>query len=122
MATGNVLLQARYLAYAQCTLKVSHAIVVAKINLLVIPRAFHFLGHQRGIAGNAMTAQQVHTLGQSSVIGQCHATFSGGNDFYRMEAEDSDVAIAAVTNRLALVFTTNGVGSIFDDLEAVTLS
>ncbi|MNG34252.1 hypothetical protein D3C84_1206950 [compost metagenome] len=69
-----------------------------------------------------MTAQQVHTLGQSSVIGQCHATFSGGNDFYRMEAEDSDVAIAAVTNRLALVFTTNGVGSIFDDLEAVTLS
>ncbi|MCY1456645.1 hypothetical protein D9M71_738810 [compost metagenome] len=68
-----------------------------------------------------MATQQRHSLCKFNVIRQCHSTFSGSDDFYRMEAEHSDITITAVSDELAAVFAADSVGCILDDFEAIAL-
>ena len=103
------------------SLHIGHPIVVTQRHLLVIPRAFHWPGHQRRIAGDAVTAQQAHGLGQCRVIGHGHATFPRGDDLNRMEAEDCDVAVAAVAGGLVVITGAKGVAGIFDDAKTILL-
>ena len=121
MAASNVLVQALHLGHAQSGLQFGHAVVEAQIDLLVVPRTIRFAGHLRRVTGNAVTAQQGHFIGQCFIVGQCHAAFGGGDDFYRMKAEYGDVAVTGVTDELTLVFATNGVRCIFNNLESIAL-
>ncbi|MNH21622.1 hypothetical protein D3C79_814390 [compost metagenome] len=69
-----------------------------------------------------MAAKQAHGFGQGWVIGHSHATFAGGDDLHRMEAEDSDITVAAVAGWLIVITGAEGMAGIFDDPEAILLS
>jgi hypothetical protein len=47
---------------------------------------------------------------------------TGRDNFHRVKAEDGDVAKPAVTHRLILIFTANGMRCVLDDLETVLLA
>ena len=42
------------------------------------------MGHLRGVAGNAVAAEQDHFVGQLAPVGQRHAAFGGGDNFDRV--------------------------------------
>ena len=59
-----------------------------------------------------MAAQFCHALGQDRVVGSGQPTFTGGYDFYRMEAENRDIAVPTVTHWLALVAASDRMAGI----------
>lgn len=89
--------------------------------MLVVPRAVRLVDKIFRFAGDAVTAQQAHGLGQCRVIGHGHATFPRGDDLNRMEAEDCDVAVAAVAGGLVVITGAKGVAGIFDDAKTILL-
>ena len=75
--------------------------------------------HVCGVAGDAMAAQAHHGFGPFNVVGQGHAAFTTGDDLHGVKTEDGDVAVAAIAHRLALVTGADGVGGVFNQLEAI---
>jgi len=122
VAALDVSVQSRHLAGPQYSLDVGHSVIEAQRHLLVIPRPVHGMRHQIRITGDAVAAQKAQTGGQRVVVRHGHATFARGDDFDGVETKNGDVTEAAVANGLALVLAPNGVGGVFDDLEAVLLA
>ena len=119
MAAGDEFVDAGHLAHTECGLQFGHAVVVAEVDLLVIPSPVRLLSHFFRIAGNAVTAQQGKFGGKLRAVGEGGAAFGGGDDFDGVETEYGDVAILAVTHSAALITAANGVGRVFDDFETV---
>lgn len=111
--------QIGHLAQPQCGLDIGHAVVEAEQLLLVVPGAVRLVDEILRLAGDAVATQQTHGLGQHCVIGHRHAAFAGGDDLHRMEAEDGDVAVAAVAGGFILIAGTEGVAGILDDAKAI---
>ncbi len=78
-----------------------------------------FAGHAAGLAGDAVGAQQTDAPGELVVVGGDHAALAAGDDFDGVEAVGGGVGPAAVADALAFVFAAEGVGGVFEDLEAV---
>ena len=116
------LIQTLNLGDTQGRLQIGHAIIEAKVDLLVVPGPIHFMRHQMRFTGDTVAAQKPHFLGQLRVIGNRHATLSRRDDLDRMEAEYRDVAVAAPTDVVTLVFPPNRVRGIFNDLESILMA
>ena len=56
VAAGDEFVDAGHLAHAEGGLQFGHAVVVAEVDLLVIPSAIRLLGHFFGIAGDTVAA------------------------------------------------------------------
>ena len=121
MTALDIRMQPGHLADPEYGLHIGHPIVVAKIDLLIIPRAVGLAFHERRITGDPMAAQQAEAGREMAVICQSHTAFGGSDDLYRVEAEDGDVAVATVAYGLPLVAAADGVGRILDDAETIFL-
>lgn len=121
-ALGDPAFQIGHLAQPQCCLDIGHSVVEAQHLLLVVPGAVRLIDKVFRIPGDAVAAQHAHGFGNCGVVGHCHAAFAGGDDLHRVEAENGDVAVAAVAGRLAVIAGAESVAGIFDDPKAVLLS
>ena len=121
VATGDEFVDALHLAHAEGGLQFGHVVVVAEVDLLVIPSPVRLLGHFFGIAGDTVAAQQGEFGGKLRAVGEGGTAFGGGDDFDGVEAEYGDVAVSAVADFAALIAAADGVGRVFNDFEAVLL-
>jgi hypothetical protein len=80
------------------------------------------MGHLVHITGDAVAAQQLHTLRQLRVIGHGHAALRRGDDLDRVEAEYGDITVTTVADRLTAILATDGMRGILDNLEAILLA
>src|SRR4051812_7558947 len=112
MALRDKLVETTHLAQAKARLQFRHPVVVAKFDLLVVPRAVRRMRHLRCFAGDAMAAKKLQASRELGVIGEGHAAFGSGDDLDRVETEYGDVAVPAVAHRLALVASADRVRSI----------
>ena len=117
MAACNERVQTLHLANPEGSLNFGHAVVVAKLDLLVIPSTVRFMCHQRRVTSDAMAAEQLHTLREVGVVGHRQPAFRSGDDFHRMETENGDVAILTSADFATLITATDCVRGIFDYLE-----
>src|ERR1035437_930622 len=110
-----------HLAASECRLNVGHAVVEAKVDLLVVPNLGIRPGtHASRIACDSVASISPHSISELSIVCHAHAALTGGDDLYRVKAEDRDLAVAAVTDRLTLVSPTNRMRGVLDDSEPVT--
>ncbi len=68
-----------------------------------------------------MAAEHAHRLGKRRVVGHGHSPFTCGDDLHRVEAEDGDVAVAAVAGGFIVIASPQGVTGILDDPKAILL-
>ena len=119
MPLRNEFIKPPHLADAQRRLNIGHAIVVAEIDLLVVPDLFCRAGiHKIRRARDAVGTVAHHPLRKGRIVGDAHTPFPRRHHLHRMEAEDRDVAVAAVPYGFIPVATADGVRSILDDPEA----
>src|SRR6516162_4988712 len=90
-APCDIFIQPRELAQPKRSLDICHAIVPAELLNFIIPGALGPCFHARGIMRGAMAAKPRHPRGNIGIIGEGRSAFSGGDDFNRMKAEDSNI-------------------------------
>src|SRR5580704_5422854 len=117
----DVVIQPRQLAQSERRMKLRHSIIHPEVDLLIEPYTIGLAGHRGWIPGESMAAQSCHAAGEVGTIGQRHSALGGRNDLYWMETEDGDVTISAVADRFPPIFCPNGVRSVLDDSETITL-
>src|SRR3954470_21048079 len=101
MAPRDRFVETPRLAEAQACLQIRHPVVVAELDLLVVPRPVRPMRHLRRFARDAVASEKLQAPREPGVICEGHAAFGGGHDLYRVEAEHCDFAVLAAAHRLA---------------------
>jgi hypothetical protein len=95
------LIQPRHLTHPESCLNVGHSIVVAQADLLIVPDFVSWSRvHLRAVTGYAVTTVALHQIRQLSITRHRHAALAGRNDLHGMEAENGNIAKAAISDWL----------------------
>ena len=119
VATVDKFIEALELAVPEGGLEIRHAVVVAELDLLVVPGPVGLVGHPVGIPGDPVAAEEAHAVGEVGILGDGHAALPCRDHLDGMEAEHGDVRKPAGPDLLVAVGSPEGVGGVLEDAEAV---
>lgn len=113
--------KATELALAERGLDVAHAVVVAELELLVVPAALVGPPHEGAIAGDAVLGEEFDAPREPIIHGRNRAALARGHGLHRVETEAGDVGdrphLPAVRRARA-----DGVGGVLYEDEAVPVA